>query len=141
MSEIEVSKVYDHSDVERRWYDHWVDRGYFRPRDGDGPAFVVLIPPPNVTGTLHIGHVFDHTIQDVLARWQRMSGAPTLWLPGTDHAGIATQNVVEKRLAEQGKTRQDLGREAFVAEVWRWKEHYHARITAQMKRVGDSAGW
>ncbi len=137
----ELPKAYDHTEAERRWYDHWAARGYFRPPE-DGPSpFVILIPPPNVTGTLHIGHVFDHTIQDVLVRWQRMSGAPTLWLPGTDHAGIATQNVVEKHLAKEGKTRHDLGREAFVAEVWKWKDHYHERITSQMKRLGDSADW
>jgi valyl-tRNA synthetase len=141
MSPSELPKNYDPTEVERRWYDHWVSRGYFRPRDGDGTPFVITIPPPNVTGSLHFGHVFDHTIQDLLTRWQRMTGVPTLWLPGTDHAGIATQNVVEKRLAEQGKTRFDLGREAFVEEVWKWKEIYHKRITEQMKRLGDSVDW
>jgi valyl-tRNA synthetase len=144
MSLNDLPKAYDHTEAERRWYDHWVSQGYFRPpdpRDGDASPYVILIPPPNVTGSLTIGHAFDHTIQDVLTRWQRMTGTPTLWLPGTDHAGIATQNVVEKRLAEQGKTRHDLGREEFLGEVWRWKEHYHARITAQMKRLGDSVDW
>jgi valyl-tRNA synthetase len=142
MSKSERSKNYDPTEVETRWYAHWMERGYFRPADGgEEPPFVILIPPPNVTGSLHFGHTFDHTIQDLLARWHRMMGEPTLWLPGTDHAGIATQNVVEKRLAEQGKTRHDLGREAFVAEVWRWKNHYHARITEQMKRLGDSVDW
>ena len=137
----ELPKNYDPTQVEGRWYDHWVEKGYFRPREGPEPPFVIMIPPPNVTGSLHFGHTFDHTIQDILSRWQRMSGVPTLWLPGTDHAGIATQNVVEKRLAEQGKSRHDLGREAFVAEVWKWKEIYHARITQQMKRLGDSVDW
>ncbi|HEY7729114.1 MAG TPA: valine--tRNA ligase, partial [Candidatus Eisenbacteria bacterium] len=141
MSLSELPKAYDHTEAERRWYDHWAARGYFRPRDGDRPPFTILIPPPNVTGVLHIGHVFDHTVQDVLVRWQRMTGTPTLWLPGVDHAGIATQNVVEKRLAEERKTRHDLGREGFLAEVWKWKEHYHARITSQMKRLGDSVDW
>jgi len=141
MIQPELPKNYEPADVERRWYDHWVDQGYFRPREGPGEPFVILIPPPNVTGSLHFGHTFDHTIQDLLTRWQRMSGAPALWLPGTDHAGIATQNVVEKRLAETGRTRQDLGREAFVTEVWKWKEHYHQRITEQMKRLGDSVDW
>src|SRR5262245_20930488 len=141
MSPTELPKAYDHTDAERRWYDHWVREGHFRPKDGEGAPFVILIPPPNVTGSLTIGHAFDHTIQDVLTRWQRMSGAPTLWLPGTDHAGIATQNVVEKRLAEEGKSRHDLGRDAFVDAVWKWKEQYHARITAQMKRLGDSVDW
>ena len=141
MAENELPKAYEHTEVERRWYDHWVNQGYFRPRDGATDTFAILIPPPNVTGTLHLGHAFNHTIQDVLTRWQRMSGNPTLWLPGTDHAGIATQNVVEKRLADQGKTRHDLGRDAFVAEVWKWKEQYHARIASQMKRLGDSVDW
>jgi valyl-tRNA synthetase len=141
MSETELPKNYDPIEVEKRWYTHWVDQGYFRPKDGDEPPFVILIPPPNVTGSLHFGHTFDHTIQDLLTRWHRMMGDATLWLPGTDHAGIATQNVVEKRLAEQGKTRFDLGRDAFVDAVWRWKSTYHARITEQMKRLGDSVDW
>jgi len=141
MSTTELSKNYDPSQVEPHWYDRWLGNGYFRPRDGSEPPFVIMIPPPNVTGSLHFGHTFDHTIQDLLTRWQRMTGVPTLWLPGTDHAGIATQNVVEKRLAERGQTRFDLGREAFVAEVWKWKEHYHSRITEQMKRLGDSVDW
>jgi len=141
MTENELPKIYDHTLVERRWYDHWVKAGYFRPRDGEGEPFVTLIPPPNVTGSLTIGHAFNHTLQDVLTRWQRMTGVPTLWLPGTDHAGIATQNVVERKLAAEGKSRHDLGREAFVQEVWKWKEHYHERITTQMKRIGDSVDW
>src|SRR6266850_3916088 len=141
MTETELSKIYDHSEVERRWYDHWEQRGYFKPRDSEGPPFVIHIPPPNVTGSLTIGHVYNHTIQDLLVRWQRMTGVPALWLPGTDHAGIATQNVVERKLAEEGKTRHDLGREAFLELVWKWKEHYHGRITAQMKRIGDSVDW
>ncbi len=141
MSQTELPKNYEPAEVERRWYDRWVGQGYFRPGEGPGRPFVIVIPPPNVTGRLHFGHTFDHTIQDLLIRWQRMSGVPTLWLPGTDHAGIATQNVVEKRLAETGRTRHELGREAFVAEVWKWKEIYHQRITEQMKRLGDSVDW
>jgi valyl-tRNA synthetase len=141
MNQIELSKNYDPTQVEKRWYAHWLERGYFRPSDREGPPFVILIPPPNVTGSLHFGHTFDHTIQDLMTRWHRMMGEPTLWLPGTDHAGIATQNVVEKRLAEQGKTRFDLGREGFVEETWKWKATYHERITEQMKRLGDSVDW
>ena len=141
MSRTELPKNYDPNEVERRWYAHWMERGYFAPKDGSDPPFVIMIPPPNVTGSLHFGHKFDHTIQDLLIRWHRMMGEPTLWLPGTDHAGIATQNVVEKRLAERGQTRHDLGREAFVEEVWRWKATYHERITEQMKRLGDSVDW
>ena len=137
----ELPKNYDPVETEKRWYAHWQQRGYFRPNDSAAPPFVILIPPPNVTGSLHFGHTFDHTIQDLLTRWHRMMGEPSLWLPGTDHAGIATQNVVEKRLAERGQTRFDLGREAFVTETWRWKETYHKRITEQMKRLGDSVDW
>src|SRR5262245_52534828 len=140
-SETELSKNYDPVEVEKRWYGQWMERGYFRPVDSSTPPFVIMIPPPNVTGSLHFGHTFDHTIQDLLTRWHRMMGDPTLWLPGTDHAGIATQNVVEKRLAEQGKTRFDLGRDGFITETWKWKETYHARITEQMKRLGDSVDW
>ncbi|MEK7315926.1 MAG: class I tRNA ligase family protein, partial [Candidatus Eisenbacteria bacterium] len=95
MSRTELPKNYDPNEVERRWYAHWQERGYFAPKDAPGPPFVIMIPPPNVTGSLHFGHTFDHTIQDLLIRWHRMMGEPTLWLPGTDHAGIATQNVVE----------------------------------------------
>jgi valyl-tRNA synthetase len=141
MSQTELPKNYDPTEVERRWYGRWEEGGHFRPRDGSGTPFVIVIPPPNVTGSLHFGHIFDHTIQDLLIRWHRMTGVPTLWLPGTDHAGIATQNVVERRLAENGRTRHDLGREGFVAEVWKWKDHYHRRITEQMKRLGDSVDW
>ncbi len=137
----ELPKNYEPVEAEKRWYAQWAERGYFCPNDSDAPPFVILIPPPNVTGSLHFGHTFDHTIQDLLTRWHRMMGEPTLWLPGTDHAGIATQNVVEKRLAERGQTRFDLGREAFVAETWKWKETYHQRITEQMKRLGDSVDW
>ncbi|MGE5179839.1 MAG: valine--tRNA ligase [Bacteroidota bacterium] len=137
----ELPKNYDPVETEKRWYGHWMERGYFRPNDSPDPPFVILIPPPNVTGSLHFGHTFDHTIQDLLIRWHRMMAEPTLWLPGTDHAGIATQNVVEKRLAERGRTRFDLGREEFIAETWRWKEEYHKRITEQMKRLGDSVDW
>ena len=137
----ELPKNYEPVEAEKRWYAHWAEHGYFRPNDSEAPPFVILIPPPNVTGSLHFGHTFDHTIQDLLTRWHRMMGEPTLWLPGTDHAGIATQNVVEKRLAERELTRFDLGREAFVAETWKWKEQYHQRITEQMKRLGDSVDW
>ena len=141
MSPTELPKNYEPVEAEKRWYSHWMERGYFRPSGNAEAPFVILIPPPNVTGSLHFGHTFDHTIQDLLTRWHRMMGEPTLWLPGTDHAGIATQNVVEKRLAERGMTRHELGREPFVAEVWRWKETYHQRITEQMKRLGDSVDW
>src|SRR3989338_2543821 len=103
--------------------------------------YVVVIPPPNVTGILHMGHALNNTLQDILVRWHRMKGEPTLWVPGTDHAGIATQNVVERKLAKEGKKRQDLGREKFIEEVWKWKEENGSTITRQLRRLGASCDW
>lgn len=138
----ELEKQYDPRTVESRWYDIWQKRGYFH---GDatkgGVPYCVVIPPPNVTGILHIGHALNNTIQDILVRWQRMEGRNTVWLPGTDHAGIATQNVVERALRKEGKTRHDLGREAFVGKVWDWKEEYGGTIIRQLKRLGASCDW
>ena len=139
---MEMSDRYDPSEVEQRIYAWWQSHNYFRSEDvSTKPPFSVILPPPNVTGSLHIGHALDHTIQDVLVRWKRMSGFNTLWLPGTDHAGIATQSVVEKKLRAEGVTRQELGREEFVKKVWEWKEQYGGRIVEQMKRLGDSCDW
>ncbi|MEO0336926.1 MAG: valine--tRNA ligase, partial [Pseudomonadota bacterium] len=139
---MEMSDRYDPSEVEQRIYAWWQSSSYFRSEDvSTKPPFSTILPPPNVTGSLHLGHALDHTIQDVLVRWKRMSGFNTLWLPGTDHAGIATQSVVEKKLKKEGRSRQDLGREAFVKEVWDWKEQYGGRIVEQMKRLGDSCDW
>ena len=139
---MEMSDRYDPSEVEQRIYAWWQSSNYFRSEDvSTKPPFSTILPPPNVTGSLHLGHALDHTIQDVLVRWKRMSGFNTLWLPGTDHAGIATQSVVEKKLKKEGKSRQDLGRDAFVDEVWSWKEQYGGRIVEQMKRLGDSCDW
>ncbi len=133
---------YEPADVEKRWYPVWEARGYFR---GDpsrpGKPFSIVIPPPNVTGSLHLGHALDDTLQDVLVRMKRMSGLNTLWVPGTDHAGIATQYVVERQLAAEGKTKEDLGREAFVARVWRWKEESGGTIIRQLKSLGASCDW
>ena len=109
--------------------------------DAAKPSFAIQLPPPNVTGTLHMGHAFNQTIMDSLARYHRMSGDNTLWVPGTDHAGIATQIVVERKLAGEGKTRHDLGRKNFVAKVWEWKEESGSTITRQMRRMGDSVSW
>ena len=138
----ELDKQYDPKTVETRWYDIWQKKGYFH---GDaakgGTPYCVVIPPPNVTGILHIGHALNNTIQDILVRWQRMEGKNTVWLPGTDHAGIATQNVVERALRKEGKTRHDLGREAFVGKVWEWKEEYGGTIIRQLKRLGASCDW
>ena len=125
----ELSKAYEHQDIEKRWYPIWVDKGYFHAADtSDKPAYCIVIPPPNVTGSLHIGHALTVTIEDILTRWRRMQGHNTLWMPGTDHAGIATQMVVERELQKEGVSRFDLGRDAFIAKVWEWKDKYHARI-------------
>ena len=137
-----LSKAYDHRQVEERWYARWLEGGYFTPdAESDKPPFPIMMPPPSVTGSLHIGHALTATIQDTLIRWKRMSGFKTLWLPGTDHAGIATQMVVERHLKEEGLTRFDLGREEFLAKVWAWKEIYHARITKQHRALGTSCDW
>ncbi|HFC98091.1 MAG TPA: valine--tRNA ligase [Thermosulfurimonas dismutans] len=138
----ELPKSYDFQEVEEKWYRFWEEKGYFRPRlDPRRPKFSVVIPPPNVTGSLHIGHALNNTIQDILVRYKRMDGYDTLWVPGTDHAGIATQNVVERELAKEGKTRHDLGREAFLERVWEWKERFGNRIIQQLKRLGASCDW
>ena len=131
---------YDPARVESRRYDTWEAQGVFRPRP-DGEPFVITIPPPNVTGSLTMGHLLGESIRDLILRWQRMEGREVLYLPGMDHAGIATQNVVERQLREAGKTRQDLGREEFLREVWSWKEQYGGLILKQMRRVGTSADW
>ena len=133
---------YNPQDVEARTYKWWESSGFFKADDrSTKPPFAIILPPPNVTGFLHLGHALDHTIQDLLIRWKRMSGFNALWLPGTDHAGIATQTVVEKELKKQGTNRHELGREKFVEKVWEWKHTYGDRITQQMRRVGDSCDW
>jgi valyl-tRNA synthetase len=133
---------YNPAEVEARRYEAWVAAGYFRAdADSAAPSFTIVIPPPNVTGSLHIGHALDHTLIDALVRRRRMQGYNTLWLPGMDHAGIATQNVVERELAKEGLSRHDLGREAFVDRVWQWKAESGGRILGQMRRLGDSVDW
>ncbi|WP_329255651.1 valine--tRNA ligase [Actinoallomurus sp. NBC_01490] len=133
---------YTPADVEGRLYQRWTDGGLFTPAVVPGaPAFSIVIPPPNVTGSLHVGHALDHSIQDALVRRQRMRGLQTLWLPGMDHAGIATQNVVERELAKEGLSRHDLGRDAFVKKVWEWKSESGGKILGQMRRLGDSVDW
>ena len=130
------------ADIEGPLYKKWLDAGYFTADSkSEKPAFAIVIPPPNVTGSLHIGHALDHTLQDTLVRMKRMKGFETLWLPGMDHAGIATQNVVERQLASQGKSRYDFGREEFVKKVWEWKAESGGAILGQMKRLGDSVDW
>ena len=139
----ELPKTYAPAEFEDRIYQMWCDRGYFTPDPANpAPAFSVVIPPPNVTGQLHMGHALDETLQDILVRAKRMQGYNTLWVPGTDHAGIATQIKVEERLrVDEGKTRYDLGREEFLRRVWAWKDSYEARITGQLKKLGASCDW
>jgi valyl-tRNA synthetase len=130
--------------VEARRYEYWEKAGYFTPEaqeNPDAPSYTIVLPPPNVTGILHIGHALNHTLSDILVRRRRMQGYRTLWLPGMDHAGIATQNVVERELAKEGVSRHDLGRAAFVDRVWQWKAEYGGRILSQMRRLGDSVDW
>ncbi len=138
----ELASSFSPADIEADLYEKWVAAGYFKAdATSDKPPFTIVIPPPNVTGSLHIGHALDHTLQDTLTRMKRMKGFEALWLPGMDHAGIATQNVVEKQLAANGQTRHDLGREDFVAKVWQWKDESGGAILDQMRRLGDSVDW
>lgn len=136
-----LDKTFDPATIEARWYAHWEQSGAFRPARPDARPFTICLPPPNVTGTLHIGHALNHTLQDILIRWQRLKGRDARWIVGTDHAGIATQMVVERTIAGQGLTRQGLGRDAFVHAVWDWKEQSGGAITRQMRRLGASCDW
>jgi valyl-tRNA synthetase len=139
----DLPKQYDPREAQERCLKFWDERGYFHSRpDPSRKPFCIVIPPPNVTGALHMGHALDETLQDVLIRWRRMQGYNTLWMPGTDHAGIATQAVVERRVREEeGKTRHDLGREELVRRIWQWKDQYEARILAQLRQLGSSCDW
>jgi valyl-tRNA synthetase len=149
MNDATMPKAYNAREVEEALYEWWEQQGYFRPEqqlasglaDASRQPFVISMPPPNVTGALHLGHAITSSVEDMLTRYHRMIGDPTLWVPGTDHAGIATQNVVERQLERQGVNRHALGRERFVEEVWAWKDEYHTRITAQQKRMGISCDW
>jgi len=135
-----MEKTYNPQAIEQTWYQHWEDKGYFKPQGGENP-YCIVIPPPNVTGSLHMGHAFQDTIMDTLIRYHRMKGDNTLWQPGTDHAGIATQMVVERQLTSENKTRHDLGREAFIDRVWQWKAESGGTITQQLRRMGASPDW
>lgn len=138
----EFSKAYDPTNIEKKWYQFWEENNLFSPDDNStAKPFVIVIPPPNITGSLHMGHALDNSIQDVLTRYKRMQGYKTLWVPGTDHAGIATQNVVERELKKEGKRKEDLGRDAFIEKVWAWKNEYGNRITSQLRRLGASCDW
>jgi valyl-tRNA synthetase len=143
MSTTELPKQYDPQDAQRRWYGFWLEKGYFHADPSSNkPPYTIVIPPPNVTGALHLGHALNNTIQDILIRWRRMQGYDALWMPGTDHAGIATQAVVETRLrTEEKKTRHDIGREELVRRIWVWKDEYEARILSQLRLMGCSCDW
>lgn len=137
-----LPKSYEPAQVEERWYAYWEREGLFTADPaGKGPAYSIVIPPPNVTGQLHMGHALNSTLQDIMCRYKRMLGYEVLWMPGTDHAGIATQNVVERQLASEGKSRHDLGREAFIERVWEWRAEYGGKIINQLKRLGASCDW
>jgi valyl-tRNA synthetase len=141
MAEI-LDKVYDPQKIEAKWYDYWENSGLFHARaDGASPSYCIVIPPPNITGSLHMGHALNNTLQDILVRCKRMQGFDALWMPGTDHAGIATQNVVERMLAAEGVNRHSLGREAFIDRVWKWKAESGGTIINQLKRLGCSCDW
>jgi valyl-tRNA synthetase len=142
MSQREIDKVYQPKTVEERWYTFWLAKGIFHAKDESStPPFSIVIPPPNITGSLHVGHALNNTLQDILVRWKRMSGFNTLWLPGTDHAGIATQNVIERQLITEGSSRDRLGREEFIKRVWKWREKSGRTIIGQLKRLGASCDW
>ena len=141
---MELPTAYDPKQVEDRIYKLWMESGFFNPDNLPGnrkKSFAIVVPPPNVTGTLHMGHALNATVQDILIRWKRLQGFKTLWLPGTDHAGIATQNVVEKELRKEGLSRFDLGKEKFIERVWQWKEKYGNIILDQFKKLGSSMDW
>ena len=131
---------YNPLEIEQKWYDRWENEKIFSP-SGDGEPYCIMIPPPNVTGTLHMGHAFQVTLMDILCRYHRMLGFKTLWQAGTDHAGIATQMVVERKLTAQGISRTDLGREKFIDQVWDWKSQSGDIITKQLRRMGASLDW
>ncbi|MFI4930883.1 MAG: class I tRNA ligase family protein, partial [Burkholderiales bacterium] len=137
-----LAKSFEPAAIEARWAPLWEQSGVYAPTlDPAKPSFSIQLPPPNVTGTLHMGHAFNQTIMDALTRYHRMRGHNTLWVPGTDHAGIATQIVVERQLQDAGLSRHDIGRKNFVAQVWDWKHTSGATITRQMRRMGDSVSW
>ncbi len=142
MSSPPLDKTYNPTAVEKKWASHWAEHKLFHPRHTEKPeSFCIVIPPPNVTGSLHIGHALNNTLQDILIRWKRMQGIQTLWIPGTDHAGIATQNVVERQLKKEGLSREDLGRQAFIERVWTWRHQSGDTIIEQLKQLGASCDW
>ncbi|SMG62775.1 valyl-tRNA synthetase, partial [methanotrophic bacterial endosymbiont of Bathymodiolus sp.] len=135
-----MEKTYNPAAIEQHWYSTWEEKDYFAPSQ-EGESFCIMIPPPNVTGSLHMGHAFQDTIMDALTRYHRMKGYNTLWQPGTDHAGIATQMVIERLINQEGKTRHDYGRDKFIERIWDWKEESGGTITKQLRRMGASLDW
>ena len=138
---MELSTQYNPSDIETRWYEHWEKSGYFKSTPDDRESYTILIPPPNVTGVLHMGHMLNNTIQDILARRARQEGKSVLWLPGTDHAGIATQTKVEQSLAKEGKSRRELGRDNFLEHAALWRDKHGGIILNQLQKLGCSCDW
>ncbi len=139
---MELSSKYNPKETQDKWLKFWKDKNVFHAKADSGKKpFTIVIPPPNVTGILHMGHALNNTLQDIIVRYKRMNGFEALWMPGTDHAGIATQNVVEKQLAKEGKTRQDLGREEFLKRLWAWKQEYGDTIIDQLEKLGSSCDW
>lgn len=141
MKAVQLAKAYNPKEFEDRIYENWMEHNLFAPAGGEGEPFVIVIPPPNVTGVLHMGHGLNNSLQDILIRYYRMQGRPTLWVPGTDHAGIATQHVVERKLRQRGTSRLELGREKFMEETWKVKNEHHSTITRQLKKIGASCDW
>ena len=138
----ELSKVYEPKEVEDKIYKFWMDNNCFRAEvDSKKKPYTIVIPPPNITGQLHMGHALDETLQDILIRWKRMSGYSALWLPGTDHAAIATEAKIVEAMRKEGITKEDLGREGFMERAWKWKEQYGGRIVEQLKKLGSSCDW
>jgi len=137
-----VKKRYEPKQIEKKWQRYWEEKDYFSPSlDREKAAFSMAMPPANITGALHIGHALNNTIQDIMARFKRMQGYDVFWVPGIDHAGIATQNVVERSLAREGLSRQQLGKEEFCRRIWKWKEKYGEKIFSQLKDLGVSCSW
>ena len=143
MSRIDnISKTFEPAEAEPRLYKQWMDAGYFRAEPNpDKKPYCIVMPPPNITGQLHMGHALDNTLQDILTRFKRMQGFEALWLPGTDHAAIATEARIVAKMKEEGLTKEGLGREAFLEKAWRWKDEYGGRIVEQLKRLGSSCDW
>src|SRR4030042_672953 len=140
--ECEMPKAYEAKKVEQKWYRFWLDRGYFTPKiDPEKKPFVIIMPPTNVTGELHVGHALTATLEDIMTRWHRMKGTPALWLPGEDHAGIAAQVVVERLLAKEGLTRHQIGRKKFEERVWQWAKDCRKTIAEQHMSLGASCDW